>query len=535
MGLPTRADVTSGPERGSSRFRLLLKIASGGMGTVYLGHQRGAAGFQRLVAIKKAHPHLSEDDNVARMLVTEARLASLVRHPNVVGVTDVDDANGELLLVMEYVEGASLSELIGSSRPMSLGVAMRIILDSCEGLEAIHRAEDEEGASLGLVHRDVSPQNVLVGVDGVARLADFGIARASASENTTGVLRGKPSYMSPEYAASAKATPTSDVFALGVVAWETLTQRRLYKGLNDVDAAERVRLGRVALPSSVRPGIPRELDQVILTALAGNPEERFPSARAFAAALVAIARKSSDWDDAADVDPRSQAPWVASRADVGAYVARTFEAKLAARREMLRRETPNDPRGHVAFVSIASPDETPRPITTTSAPKFELTAALASRRLSPSTMKRALLAARVPLIASGVVCMLMLVATTASLRGRGEAGSVTTLEPNRVSGQMTLSSEAVVTAATARAPTEPTAASPAAVVQVAAVAAPVVQARVVSASDAGVAPARPVVAAPPPTAEVVLPSAPATPKDAAPAVNVQPMLAPPASAPENPY
>ena len=210
MGAHIVVDPRARPPRSSSRLRLLLRIASGGMGTVYLGRQRGPAGFQRLVAIKRAHPHLLEDTSVVRMLAREARLASLVRHPNVVGVTDVEVSDGELLLVMEYVEGGLLAEVVAGEL-LPIGVALRIILDACEGLDAVHRTLDERGRLLGLVHRDVSPQNILVGVDGVARIADLGIARPSAGQGTTTVVRGKPSYMAPEYVSTAKATAATDV------------------------------------------------------------------------------------------------------------------------------------------------------------------------------------------------------------------------------------------------------------------------------------------------------------------------------------
>lgn len=327
------------------------------MGTVYLGQQRGAAGFQRLVAVKRAHPHLLEDESAVKMLVTEARLASLVRHPNVVGVTDVEEEAGELLLVMEYVEGASLSEVNADTGPMSLGIAMRIILDACEGLDALHRAEDEDGAPLGIVHRDVSPQNVLVGVDGLARLADFGIARACALEGTTTVIRGKPSYMSPEYTMTARATPASDVFALGVVAWETLTHQRLFKGINDIDIVERVRKTDAHPPSRVRPEIPRELDAIILKAVARDPTERFRTAREFADALNDAARKSTR-------GPNGRSIWVASRNEVGAFVAQAFDEKLRARREALRHQTISE-RADAPMLSHG--DMTPRPVTTDAA------------------------------------------------------------------------------------------------------------------------------------------------------------------------
>jgi len=312
-----------------SRFRILSRIASGGMGTVYLAQQRGAAGFQRLVAVKRAHPHLLEDPTVARMLAQEAHLSSLLRHPNVVSVTDVEESAGELFLVMEYVEGASLAEIQRLERPIPLAVSLRIILDVCEGLEALHRACDKEGEKLGLVHRDVSPQNVLVGVDGIARLADLGIARACAKQGARSLVRGKPSYMAAEYFATGRATPSSDIFALGVVAWEALTGARLYE--SDGLAAGGLRRGPPVPPSRLAPAIPEAIDDVILCALAADPARRFSSVVAFADALEEAARAAS---------PGASA--FAARAEVTALVTRLFGPRLRARREIMSAETPFD-------------------------------------------------------------------------------------------------------------------------------------------------------------------------------------------------
>src|SRR5262245_59776593 len=175
MDKPARASAAgpspSGP-RSSSRYELLVKIASGGMATVYVGRLRGAAGVWRLVAIKRAHPHLIEDASFKRMLIDEARLASRVHHPDILAVPDVEEFEGELRLVMDSVEGAALSELLAKSaedqRRLPPRIAVRIALDACAGLHAAHELTDERGAPLRLVHRDISPHNILVGVDGVA-------------------------------------------------------------------------------------------------------------------------------------------------------------------------------------------------------------------------------------------------------------------------------------------------------------------------------------------------------------------------------
>ncbi len=308
------------------RYRLVLKIASGGMGSVYLGFQCGAAGFRRPVAIKRAHPHLLEDESFRRMLVREARLASLVRHPNVASVSDVDELEGELLLIMDYVEGAPLSELMRATPPLGAARAMRVVLDACHGLDALHRACDERGQALGLVHRDVSPQNILVGVDGLARVADLGIAKAYETTESPGSagLRGKPAYMAPEYIATGKATPASDVFALAIVAWEILTGRRLFKVGNDMETLERVRYAPIPRPSTLVDGIPPDLEDVIMRGLARSPAERFGTADEMAKSLEAVV---------------AQTPLLAGHACVGRHVQAIAGVTLEERRRALMEDT----------------------------------------------------------------------------------------------------------------------------------------------------------------------------------------------------
>jgi eukaryotic-like serine/threonine-protein kinase len=309
---------------GGARYRLLFRIASGGMGSVYLATQHGAAGFRRVVAIKRAFPHLLEDTDIRRLMASEIRLSSLVRHPNVVAISDVDDADGELSLIMEYVEGASLAELMRHGLPQPLG--MRMVLDAAEGLQAVHDCTDESSQPLGLVHRDISPQNILVGVDGVARIADFGIAQARDRTGATvsGLIRGKPSYLAPEYIDTSFATPSSDVFALAIVAWEVLTQRRLFRGVNDVDTIARVRAAKVEAPSRLVPGIPAAIDAVLLRALALKPEDRYPTAHAFGEALEAALRDSA---------------LLARRGLVAEFVRKAVGPTLTERRTLVQQAT----------------------------------------------------------------------------------------------------------------------------------------------------------------------------------------------------
>lgn len=316
----------------SSRYELLFKLASGGMASVYVGRLRGAGGFWRLVAIKKAHAHLTEDPSFRRMLVEEARLASRIHHPNVVPVLDVEQMDDHLLLVMDYIEGASLAELLSKrpGDPLPPRLAVRIALDACAGLAAAHDLKDPSGQSLHIVHRDVSPQNLLVGVDGVARLTDFGIAKSSShgATTTTGALKGKLAYMAPEYVDGKPPDQRSDVFGLGVVIWEALANRRLFRGDSEVDTLRRVVEARAPVLSTVAPWVGTELDPVLAAALAKDPNERFTSAKALGNALEIAARR---------------AELVGSAEEVGAHVRTLFEATLDERRQLIHRRVAADP------------------------------------------------------------------------------------------------------------------------------------------------------------------------------------------------
>ncbi|WP_394843051.1 serine/threonine protein kinase [Pendulispora brunnea] len=335
-----RAEVLS-----HSRYEVVTKIAAGGMATVYLGRARGAKGFSRVVAIKRAHPHLLESAAFRGMLLAEARLASHIHHPNVAGVIDVEEFDDELLLVMDYVEGLALSDLVrGTSRKnesVPLPIAFRIVLDAAAGLHAAHTTADELGQPLGIVHRDVSPQNILVGLDGTARVVDFGIAKATALtpqmtqiEGTTdGARKGKLGYMAPEYVSDSIVTPQADVFALGVILWELVCGRRLFRAGDAIRTLRAVLRGPIPVPSSVNPAAGEALDEVVLKALARNPKERYKTALEFAEALEAAARKDHD---------------VASAARTGAWVEDLAHEALEKRRALFR-ETMSSLRMSSAF------------------------------------------------------------------------------------------------------------------------------------------------------------------------------------------
>lgn len=289
------------------RYELLLEVASGGMATVYVGRQRGAGGFERLVAIKRMHPHIGAEPDLAASFMDEARIASLIRHPNVVNVQDVHDADGEHLLVMDYVDGPSLANVMRAARKrnerISRPAAIRILIDALAGLHAAHEITNLDGIPLGVVHRDATPHNLLLGSDGTVRLTDFGIAKAAerSVHTATGLAKGKFRYMAPEQARGGAIDRRVDVFAMGVVAWELFTGERLFQAESDAAILLEVAEGKYRLPSSVDPSIPAELERIVMRALAPNPNDRFPTAAVMAEAFEGWARVHSELVSSAEI------------------------------------------------------------------------------------------------------------------------------------------------------------------------------------------------------------------------------------------
>ena len=315
-------------------YEPLLELASGGMATVFIARQVGAAGFERLVVVKRVHRHHLNNREFYRMFIDEARVASMVKHPNVVPVIDVvEDVDagsrpghgqgGELFLVMEYIESTALSSLLKATAKegerLSPSMACAILADTLAGMHAAHEATDMRGVALEIVHRDVSPQNIIVGADGTSRLIDFGVAKAShrLTETKSGSLKGKLAYMSPEQAMGKETDRRLDLFAAGVVLHEALTAKRLFQGENDFDTMRRVAEAVVPDPSSLAPGISRELDAVVHRALHRDPDQRFQTAADFLDALEA-----------------AQTP--APAREVAAYVNLRCGDKLVERRGKLR-------------------------------------------------------------------------------------------------------------------------------------------------------------------------------------------------------
>ena len=261
-----------------SRYVVCDAIASGGTATVHFGRLLGPAGFSRTVAIKRLHPHLAKDPEFIEMLLEEARLAARVRHPNVVCTLDLVEAGSEAFLVMEYVHGESLSRLVYASRrgdePIPVPIACAIMSGVLAGLHAAHETRGERDEPLHIVHRDVSPQNILVGTDGVARLVDFGVAKAALRQTKTlqGQLKGKLAYMAPEQLTLKAVDRRADVFAAAVVFWELLTGARLFDAPEPSGSVEKILSGSVPGPRTLVPDLPPKLDEVVLRGLGTVPK-----------------------------------------------------------------------------------------------------------------------------------------------------------------------------------------------------------------------------------------------------------------------
>ncbi|HEY6558201.1 MAG TPA: serine/threonine-protein kinase [Polyangiaceae bacterium] len=277
------------------RYEAVMLLGAGGMGRVYLAVWRGAAGFARLVAVKQAHTHAVNGPELRRSFVREARLAAAIRHANVVAVLDVEEQDSDVTLVLEYVEGVSLAELVVHAGRLSPALAGRIVLDVARGLHAAHETRDVQGRPLSIVHRDVSPHNVLVGRDGVARITDFGVAQVArdawAEQGGRMQVRGKLAYMAPEYLERGACDHRADIFSLGVVAWEAFVGERLFRGERDTETIRRVLLTNTARASERARHLPRALDEILARALARDPRDRFQTCRDFAEALETVLRE----------------------------------------------------------------------------------------------------------------------------------------------------------------------------------------------------------------------------------------------------
>lgn len=311
------------------KFILQRKIAEGGMAEVFLAKQAGLEGFEKPVVVKRILPHLCNEDGFVQMFLNEARVAARLSHPSIVQIFDLGKVGEQYYIAMEYIHGEDLRALAKQADKMrrrpAFAIVARIMADMLGALHYAHTRTGPDGRPLGLVHRDVSPQNVLVTYEGGVKLVDFGIAKATESQagqqTQAGLLKGKYSYMSPEQCRGRKIDARSDIFSVGILLWELVGWRRLFRRDNDMATLLAVAEEPIPRLRSVRPDVPPELDEICARALERDLERRFPSAQAMQAALEACIRKHA---------------WEADSISLQRYVRELFQDKLRAQDEAMR-------------------------------------------------------------------------------------------------------------------------------------------------------------------------------------------------------
>ena len=312
------------------RYELITQIGQGGMAEVQLAIQRGPAGFEKLVVVKLVHENLAAQKGFVDMLLEEAKVAALVKHPNVVDIYDLGQAEGRYFIAMEYLEGEPLLAVLRAGRegkrldPLSTG---RLIADTAEGLDAAHELRTMAGEPIELVHHDVSLGNIVVLYNGQVKLVDFGVAKATQSAAREGGVmakarvQGKFSYMAPEKLQGASGDRRSEIWSLGCVLWEALTLRRLFKGGNDNDTMRQVLETVIAAPASVNGDVPKDFDAIVMKALQRDPAKRYATAKEMAAELEEVLRQHK-YGGKNDV--------------IAKYMLATFGEHITARKKLLQ-------------------------------------------------------------------------------------------------------------------------------------------------------------------------------------------------------
>lgn len=329
-------------QRWVGRYELIHRLAHGGMATVYLGRAKGKAGFEKVVAVKVIHPHLAAEAEFVAMFLDEARIAARLHHPHVVEILDLGESNGAYYMVMEFIEGENLAALVRAleGEPLPICGVLQILADTLEGLGAAHELRDADGRPYQLVHRDISPHNILINLDGWSKVGDFGIMKAvgKASNTKTGELRGKLAYMSPEQArGDEQVDHRTDLFAVGVIAWELLTGQRLFACATEAATLEKVIACNVPALADERPelvGHPQlhaSLDALLRRALARDPAQRWADAGEMLTEVKRILRLADALGGA--IDPREA---------LGNAMRRFFLRRVNYARAALRRTGEHD-------------------------------------------------------------------------------------------------------------------------------------------------------------------------------------------------
>ena len=364
---------TTSPLRRLGKYELVARIGEGGMAEVHLARQRGPRSFEKIVVLKTVRPALASRPELAAMLLDEARIAALVKHPNVVDIYDLGEEGGTYFIAMEYLEGESLAQILKQAirgQRLDPFSTARIIADCATGLHAAHELRSLAGDPLELVHQDVTPGNVIVLYTGQTKLVDFGVARVRTSADD-GMIKGKTGYLAPEVIDGAQPDRRSDVWSLGVVLWEALTLRRLFSAKTEEEQLAKIRAAEVAPPSSLISSVPRDLDEVVTLALTRDPAKRYQTAQAMQADLMQILRHAS-WSGGSEPIARFMRSAFADRIEARRVLLKELATRKAARVETLERldamsEEPSPAPGADAQV-VGSHGTGMRPRTPTSLP-----------------------------------------------------------------------------------------------------------------------------------------------------------------------
>jgi serine/threonine-protein kinase len=351
-------------------------LAAGGMAEIFIGRKTGPGGFEKPLVVKRIHKKLLGDREIESMFVDEARVQALLDHPHIVQIYDFGEDKGSYFIAMEYIAGATLRWVIDNAsavrRPVPVPHALRIVADVLAGLHYAHERNDDDGQPLRLIHRDISPVNILVARSGQAKLCDFGVAKSELQRQLTraGIVKGKFRYMAPEQLNAEALDRRADVFAVGCVLWECLVGRRLFDQASEDDAVAAIRGGNYPDPSDLRADVPRAIDRIVRRALHPNREKRYRTARDFHLALEEALRAMTAPSNAVLVGE-----YVSAELDgtVAEYASRTQtrpvtpEALLASGFEMLDPPVPSAPTlitlppGDVPDEADATPAERPPP------------------------------------------------------------------------------------------------------------------------------------------------------------------------------
>lgn len=350
------------------RYRVIKRLEAGGMAEVFLGEAISVQGFKKQVAIKRVLPHLAQNRNFMAMFLDEARLGASLSHANIVTVFDIGAADNTFFLVMEYIEGTNLKTALevmrGQGRRFRLQDAIYLGIETCRGLSYAHDLADEHGELLHLVHRDVSPPNILLSKRGEVKVTDFGLAKARTQLEKTdpGVVKGKFSYLAPETAMGQEVDARTDIFALGIIVWEILAGRRLFMGESDYQTIKLVQRAEVPSLRMLHPDVNEEFEGVLLKALAREPHDRYQSAREFSDALTDYLFKHNLKVTAYDIANLVQL-CMQDRARSGSSVSQPLIDRMIF--EEIQRFTSIDELSdplHVADEAVADADEGAQPL-----------------------------------------------------------------------------------------------------------------------------------------------------------------------------